>query len=132
MFSKTLSAALCGLLLVALISEPVFALVEQPQQESKTKKKDRKADDERELSPSKDSKPSGNSAETVVIESDNQTKNGDILSASGYVNCVLEDMRLQADRVTYNEATGDMVAEGNVIFDQGENQRVTALRAEIN
>ncbi|MEW6208073.1 MAG: putative LPS assembly protein LptD [Acidobacteriota bacterium] len=129
MFSKTLSAALCGLLLVALVSESVFALTRQPQQESKTKKKDR-ADSEQSIPDAKDSKPK--SADTVVIESDSQTKNGDILSAAGYVNCRLEDMRLQADHVTYNEVTGDMVAEGNVIFDQGENQRVTARRAEIN
>ncbi|HSE97841.1 MAG TPA: putative LPS assembly protein LptD, partial [Blastocatellia bacterium] len=42
------------------------------------------------------------------------------------------DMRLQADRVTFNNTTGDMVAEGNVIFDEGADQRVTARRAEIN
>ncbi len=134
MLSKTLSAALCGLLLVALLSESVFALVDQLPQESekKTKKKDRRdrADDDGGLPNTKDSKPSP--ADAVVIESDNQTKNGDILSATGYVNAVLEDMRLQADRATYNQVTGDMVAEGNVIFDQGENQRVTARRAEIN
>jgi LPS-assembly protein len=116
---------MCGLLIFALISESVPALARQ--QESKSTKKDR-ADES--IPDAKDSKPK--SADTVVIESDSQTKNGDILSAAGYVNCRLEDMRLQADRVTYNEVTADMVAEGNVIFDQGENQRVTARRAEIN
>ena len=34
--------------------------------------------------------------------------------------------------MTFNSTTDDMVAEGNVIFDQGAEQRVTAHRAEIN
>lgn len=68
----------------------------------------------------------------VEIVSDSQARNGDVLAAEGYVNVTIGDMRLQADRVTFNEVTGDMVAEGNVIFDEGADQRVTARRAEIN
>ncbi len=70
--------------------------------------------------------------EEVEIVSDSQARNGDLLSAEGYVNVTVGDTRLQADRVTFNEVTGDMVAEGNVIFDEGADQRVTARRAEIN
>jgi len=70
--------------------------------------------------------------ENLDVASDSQRKDGDILIFEGYVNATLQDARLQADRATLNEATGDMVAEGNVIFDQGTDQRVTARRAEIN
>jgi LPS-assembly protein len=40
--------------------------------------------------------------------------------------------RLQADKITIIEATNLMVAEGNVIFDQGDVQRITGSRAEWN
>lgn len=72
------------------------------------------------------------SNEEVIVEADNQSRIGDLVVADGYVNALLGDMRLQADQVTLNTATNDMVAEGNVIFDQGAGQRVTARRAEIN
>jgi len=72
------------------------------------------------------------STSEVEITSDTQSQTGDLILAEGYVNAVMDDIRLQADRVTYNEVTGDMVAEGNVVFDEGPDQRVTARRAEIN
>src|SRR5205814_3230506 len=40
--------------------------------------------------------------------------------------------RLQADKVTDYEAKNLVVAEGNVVFDQGEFQRITGSRAEWN
>jgi LPS-assembly protein len=40
--------------------------------------------------------------------------------------------RLQADKVTDYEAQSRVVAEGNVVFDQGEFQRITGSRAEWN
>jgi LPS-assembly protein len=40
--------------------------------------------------------------------------------------------RLQADKVTDYEAQNRVVAEGNVVFDQGEFQRITGSRAEWN
>ena len=70
--------------------------------------------------------------ETVEIISDKQSKNGDLFLYEGYVNATQGEIRLQADRVTFNSTTDDMIAEGNVIFDQGAEQRVTAHRAEIN
>src|SRR5262249_5776574 len=70
--------------------------------------------------------------DTVEIIADKQEKNGDVFIYDGYVNATIDDIRLQADHVTFNNATGDMVAEGNVIFDQGPDQRVAAKRAEIN
>jgi len=78
-------------------------------------------------------KPGSNgNEETVEIVSDKQSKNGDVFLYEGYVNATQGEIRLQADRVNFNSTTDDMVAEGNVIFDQGADQRVTAHRAEIN
>src|SRR5262249_2109044 len=64
--------------------------------------------------------------------SDKQTKEGDTLICEGYVVGITGDYKLQADHVVFNQVTKDAVAEGNVIFDQGEDQRVTAKRAELN
>jgi lipopolysaccharide assembly outer membrane protein LptD (OstA) len=70
--------------------------------------------------------------DAVDIVADTQTKTGDLFVYEGYVNVSAGEIRLQADHVTFNSVTGDMTAEGNVIFDQGADQRVTARRAEIN
>lgn len=40
--------------------------------------------------------------------------------------------RLQADKITFYEAEGRMVAEGSVVFDQGEDQRITGSKGEFN
>ncbi len=40
--------------------------------------------------------------------------------------------RLQADKITVYEAEGRMVAEGSVVFDQGEDQRITGSKGEFN
>jgi len=68
----------------------------------------------------------------VVIEARDQETVGDVTTYTGYVDVTYQNIRLQADRVDYNESTDDAVAEGNVIFDQGSDQRVTARRAELN
>jgi hypothetical protein len=70
--------------------------------------------------------------EEVTVSADKQSKDGELFIYEGYVNATVGNLRLQADHIVYNEATGDAVAEGNVIFDEGADQRVTARRAEIN
>ena len=70
--------------------------------------------------------------EEVTITADKQSKDGDLFINEGYVNAIVGNMRLQADHIVYNEVTGDAIAEGNVIFDEGVDQRITAKRAEIN
>ncbi|HYP52292.1 MAG TPA: LPS assembly protein LptD, partial [Pyrinomonadaceae bacterium] len=40
--------------------------------------------------------------------------------------------RLQADKLTVYEATSKVIAEGSVVFDQGDQQRITGTRAEWN
>ncbi|MBA3513058.1 MAG: LPS-assembly protein LptD [Pyrinomonadaceae bacterium] len=50
----------------------------------------------------------------------------------GNVDARIGTYRLQADKVTVFEATNRVVAEGNVVFDQGDQQRITGTRAEWN
>jgi lipopolysaccharide assembly outer membrane protein LptD (OstA) len=94
----------------------------------------RKKDAGNETGPDKPAGKTGGAAagDAVEVVADTQSKNGDLFVYEGYVNATLGDIRLQADRVTFNNTTGDMLAEGNVIFDQGADQRVAARRAEIN
>lgn len=40
--------------------------------------------------------------------------------------------RLQADKITYYEGEGRLLAEGSVVFDQGEDQRITGSTGEFN
>ncbi len=70
--------------------------------------------------------------EEVNVTADKQSKDGDLFIYEGYVNATVGNLRLQADHIVYNDVTGDAIAEGNVIFDEGADQRVTAKRAEIN
>ncbi|HKV42350.1 MAG TPA: LPS assembly protein LptD, partial [Blastocatellia bacterium] len=82
--------------------------------------------------PATGSTPSTGATVEVEIFADSSSKNGDISIHQGYVNATWANTRLQADSVSYNEVTGDMVAEGNVIYDEGPEQRITARRAELN
>jgi LPS-assembly protein len=50
----------------------------------------------------------------------------------GNVDARIGVYRLQADKVTVYEAVNKVIAEGNVVFDQGEQQRITGSRAEWN
>lgn len=147
-FPQPLSITLSFYLLIALNSGSILArqivIPQQPQpvqksQEEPDTKKDkraRKAERKKEAEADKETaKPEPRAAtaeETVEIISDKQSKNADLFLYEGYVNATQGEIRLQADRVTFNSTTDDMVAEGNVIFDQGADQRVTAHRAEIN
>jgi LPS-assembly protein len=123
--------------------EPVLAqepsdqdTIKATKKEKRERKQNQKADKDATDQSETDRAPANgknNSSEAdVEITSDTQSQTGDLVLAEGYVNATMDDMRLQADRVTYNQVTGDMIAEGNVVFDQGPEQRVTANRAEIN
>ena len=146
-FPQPLSTILSLSLLIALNSGSILARqnvthnsqsAQKSQEESETKneKRARKAERKKQPKPDKESAESTPRAapeeETVEIISDKQSKNADLFLYEGYVNATQGNIRLQADRVTFNSTTDDMVAEGNVIFDQGADQRVTAHRAEIN
>lgn len=71
----------------------------------------------------------------LVIDAKNQSTTGPdgkkVYLAEGDVIAKVGTYRLQADKITYYEETGIVIAEGNVILDQS-NSRVTASRAEWN
>jgi LPS-assembly protein len=60
------------------------------------------------------------------------TKGALVTVEEGNVDARIGTYRLQADKITVYEATNKVVAEGNVVFDQGEQQRITGSRAEWN
>jgi LPS-assembly protein len=60
------------------------------------------------------------------------TKGALVIVDEGNVDARIGTYRLQADKITVYEATNKVVAEGNVVFDQGEQQRITGSRAEWN
>lgn len=74
--------------------------------------------------------------ERLCIDADKFTTTGKegarVIVHTGNVDVHYGFYRLQADKITYYEADGRLVAEGNVIFDQGEDQRITGTRGEFN
>ncbi|HEY0083652.1 MAG TPA: hypothetical protein VGB61_12740, partial [Pyrinomonadaceae bacterium] len=76
------------------------------------------------------------STEDLDVDSDKQTATGPegarVVVNEGNVDARIGIFRLQADKVTVYEASNRVVAEGNVVFDQGELQRITGSRAEFN
>jgi LPS-assembly protein len=59
-------------------------------------------------------------------------ENARVFVYEGNVDARIGTYRLQADKITVYEATNQVVAEGNVVFDQGDQQRITGSRAEWN
>jgi LPS-assembly protein len=78
----------------------------------------------------------GQSTEKLDVDTDKQTVTGPegarVVVNEGNVDARIGIFRLQADKLTVYEATNRVVAEGNVVFDQGELQRITGSRAEFN
>jgi LPS-assembly protein len=61
-----------------------------------------------------------------------ESKDGRVSVCEGNVDARIGTYRLQADKVTVYDATNKVIAEGNVVFDQGEQQRITGSRSEWN
>ncbi|MEP6819191.1 MAG: LPS assembly protein LptD [bacterium] len=59
-------------------------------------------------------------------------KDARVFVYEGNVDARIGTYRLQADKVTVYEATNKVLAEGNVVFDQGDQQRITGSSAEWN
>ncbi|HVF27717.1 MAG TPA: putative LPS assembly protein LptD, partial [Pyrinomonadaceae bacterium] len=55
-----------------------------------------------------------------------------VFAYTGNVDVRVGIYRLQADKVTVYESDNKVIAEGSVVFDQGELQRITGSRAEWN
>jgi LPS-assembly protein len=73
--------------------------------------------------------------ESLDIAADREEAQGDVVIYTGKVEAVYRDPRgdihLNADRLTYNAATRDVLAEGNVYLEQ-QGQVITAERLEFN
>ncbi len=67
----------------------------------------------------------------VTVSSQNQEQQGDVVIATGNVQVTDGDILVIADRATYNTVTYDLLAEGNVYFEQ-QGQRITGDRFEFN
>ena len=79
--------------------------------------------------------PEGGDGE-VVVYSDRQTVEGTegkrVVKHSGNVDVRYGIYRLQANEITIYEAESKIVASGSVIFDQGDDQRITGATAVWN
>ena len=78
----------------------------------------------------------GVSIEELRVDADKQTVSGPetarVVTYEGDVDARIGTYRLQADKITVYDATNKVIAEGNVVFDQGDQQRITGTRAEWN
>lgn len=74
--------------------------------------------------------------DTLTVTCHNETfsgtKEAKVSVCEGNVDARIGTYRLQADKVTVYDATNKVIAEGNVVFDQGDQQRITGSRAEWN
>jgi len=72
----------------------------------------------------------------LVVYSERQTVEGEegsrVIVHTGNVDVHYGIYRLQADKITIYEATNIMDAEGSVVFDQGDDQRITGASAKWN
>ena len=79
--------------------------------------------------------PEGGDGE-VVVYSDKESVAGDkgkrVVTHEGNVDVRYGMYRMQAEKITIFEAENKMIAEGNVIFDQGDDQRITGVKATWN
>jgi lipopolysaccharide assembly outer membrane protein LptD (OstA) len=79
--------------------------------------------------------PEGGDGE-VVVYSQSQSGEGEqgkrVVVHSGNVDVRYGIYRMQADKITIIEAENKMIAEGSVVFDQGDDQRITGSRAVWN
>ncbi len=82
-----------------------------------------------------DVKPEGGGDE-VVVYSDNQTVEGEegkrVITHTGNVDVRYGIYRMQADKIVIFEAENRLLAEGSVVFDQGDDQRITGVKADWN
>ena len=77
----------------------------------------------------------GGNGELVVYAASQSVEGVDgkrILTYTGNVDARFGIYRLQADKMTIYEEDDRLVAEGSVIFDQGDDQRITGARAVWN
>jgi LPS-assembly protein len=78
----------------------------------------------------------GVSTDQITVDATKQSASGPenarVVLYEGNVDVRIGTYRLQADKVTVYEAENRIVAEGSVVFDQADQQRITGSRAEWN
>jgi LPS-assembly protein len=78
----------------------------------------------------------GTSTDRISVDSNKQSavgpENARVAVYEGNVDVRIGTYRLQADKVTVYDAENRLVAEGSVVFDQADQQRITGTRAEWN
>ena len=78
----------------------------------------------------------GVATDQITVDAAKQTgsgpENARIVVYEGNVDVRIGTYRLQADKVTVYDAENRIVAEGSVVFDQADMQRITGSRAEWN
>src|ERR1043165_2685806 len=78
----------------------------------------------------------GTPTDQITVEATKQTatgpENARVVVYEGNVDVRIGTYRLQADKVTVYEAENRIVAEGSVVFDQADIQRITGSQAEWN
>jgi LPS-assembly protein len=86
--------------------------------------------------PASSATPSATATDELTLTYDKGSaegpENARIFVYEGNVDARIGTYRLQADKITVYEATNKVIAEGNVVFDQGDQQRITGSRAEWN
>lgn len=75
--------------------------------------------------------PSAGAERRVEISSEAQQEEGNVVIATGDVQVSDGEILIIADRITYNKNTEDVLAEGNVYFEQ-QGQRLTGDLIEFN
>jgi LPS-assembly protein len=76
------------------------------------------------------------STDKLTVDANKQSVSGPkealVFVYEGNVDARIGTFRLQADKVTVYDASNRVVAEGSVVFDQADQQRITGSRAEWN
>jgi len=79
----------------------------------------------------------GTSTDQIAVDATKQTvlsatSNARVVLYEGNVDIRIGTYRLQADKVTVYEAENRVLAEGSVVFDQADQQRITGTKSEWN
>ena len=78
----------------------------------------------------------GTATDQLTVEAAKQSASGPenarVIVYEGNVDARIGTYRLQANKITVYEAQNRVVAEGSVVFDQADQQRITGSRAEWN
>jgi len=86
--------------------------------------------------PSAQQPTQGTRTDQIDVDASKQSgsgpENARVVVYEGNVDVRIGTYRLQADKVTVYEAENRVVAEGSVVFDQADQQRITGSRAEWN